>query len=98
MTPVRAQFKLSSPGLTGRSSIQSDPGGRWSWVPAFAGTTLAMPSRAAEFLRQHQHLARALDLGPAAVEFGHQPFHGITAHGAVERGLIGELVHRQMLR
>src|SRR3954464_14731752 len=52
-----------------------------------------LPSTRPELLRQHQDLARALHLGPAAVELVDQRLQGVAAHGAVERGLIGELIH-----
>ena len=48
----------------------------------------------AEFLRQHENLAGALDLGPAAVPFGDQRLQRFSIRGAFERGLIGEFICR----
>src|SRR5260370_38818220 len=45
-----------------------------------------------KLLRQHENLARARDAGPAAVEFGHQGLQRFPTHGAIERGLVRELV------
>src|SRR6266446_10789634 len=52
------------------------------------------PSLRAEFLRQHENLAGALDLGPAAVPFGDQRLQRFRTRGAFERGLIGEFICR----
>ena len=58
----------------------------------------ASSSRRAEFLRQHENLARTRDIGPVAIEVGDQPLHVRAIHGAIERGLVGELVARLMQR
>jgi hypothetical protein len=50
----------------------------------------------AEFLGQHQNLARARHIRPVAIEVGHQPLHLLATGGAIERRLVGELIRRQM--
>src|SRR5258706_5193933 len=50
----------------------------------------------AELLRQHENLARAPHLRPAAVELGNQRLESIAAGGAIQRGLVGEFVTRLM--
>ena len=67
----------------------------------FAGvrrTRLSRRASSSEFLRQHQHLARARHVGPVAVEIGDQPLHVRPLHRAIQRGLIGKLIHRVMQR
>ena len=49
-----------------------------------------------ELLGQHQNLPTARHLGPGAIEFGNQRLLRIATRGAIERGLIGELVHRHV--
>jgi hypothetical protein len=49
-----------------------------------------------EFLGQHEGLARARDIRPVAVEIGDQPFHVGAIDGAIERGLVSELIGRLM--
>src|ERR1700720_2007909 len=58
----------------------------------------AYPSSRTELFRQHQKLARAGDPGPVAVKVRHQPFQIVTVHRLVQRGLVGELIGRLMLR
>src|SRR5439155_22760961 len=68
---------------------------RWWWVPGVRCDNMAkLPtsSTLAEFLRQHEDLAGALDLGPAAVEFGDQRLQRFATRGAIERGLVRELI------
>src|SRR5258707_10248483 len=48
----------------------------------------------AELLRQHENLARAPHLRPAAVELGNQRLESIAAGAAIQRGLVGEFVTR----
>src|SRR5712664_2759450 len=55
-------------------------------------------ARRAELLGQHEKLPRAGDVGPVAVEVGHQPLQVIAIHRPVKRGLVGELVGRLMQR
>ena len=54
--------------------------------------------RHAELLGQHKKFPRAGDVGPVAVEVGHQPLQVIAIHRPVKRGLVGELVGRLMQR
>src|SRR3977135_3512758 len=51
-----------------------------------------------ELFREHENLARARHVGPAAVEFGDQRLERVPARGAIERGLIGEFISRLMQR
>src|SRR3954452_9688219 len=53
-------------------------------------------SRRAKFLGQDEHLAGAGNAGPVAIEVGNQPLHFLAAGGAVERGLVRELIGRLM--
>src|SRR5450631_1388246 len=70
---------------------------RWLWFPAFAGTTIWRISRR-KLLRQHEHLARTRYPGPVAVEVGHQPFDLHATGRPFQRGLVGELIARDMHR
>src|SRR4051812_1109606 len=78
------------------ASRSDEPGMTWREMcaPRTAAAALLRP----QFLRQHQHLARAGDVGPVAVEVGDEPFHLIATGTAFERGLIGELIHRLVQR
>ena len=49
-----------------------------------------------EFLGQHEGLAGARDIRPVAVEIGDQPLHVGAIDGAIERGLVSELIGRLM--
>src|SRR5260370_7670404 len=49
-------------------------------------------------LGEQKKLAGAGDVGPIAVEVGHQPLQVIAIHRPVKRGLIGELVGGLMQR
>src|SRR5258705_5438851 len=52
------------------------------------------PSLRAEFLRQHENLARALDLGPAAVPFGDHSLQYLSTRYAFKPGLNGGIKSR----
>src|SRR5258707_7654173 len=90
------------PGLPRPST--SLPSGSKTWMPGHDGKVVRSRTRPvarsprAKFLRQHENLARARDLGPAAVPFGDQRLQHFPAQGAIERGLVGELVTRLMQR
>src|SRR5882757_3364679 len=54
------------------------------------------PSPRRKFLGQHENLARARHIRPAAIEFGNQRLQLVAAGATLERGLVGELVTRLM--
>lgn len=45
-----------------------------------------------KFLRQHERLARTLDLRPVAIEVVDQPLLILALHRAIEGGFVRELI------
>ena len=72
---------------------QDQPG-----IAGFRGTQsglqgVTLPTK---LLSQHQRFAGARDVGPVAVEIGHQPLEVGPVHRTLQRGLVRELIHRLM--